>query len=539
MIRYSILWLVVFSLMGYAWKDWCKSICILIIMLAVLERPDMPKTIFGIQGLNPFNLALFGILIPWAVDQFRIGRWDVPRWFTILLGTYVTMIVIAFGRLIVDPGFLVDPRWAQYGVRVYTADSLMAEFLINSVKWLIPAVMLVVGCRTREQQRWAVLCVSAVYVLLALQVIKQMPVGLLLDGEALQQRAANILQRRVGYHRVDLAAMFAGGAWAILAARPLFTEWWIRTGLLGASAITTFGLAMTGGRTGYATWCIVGLLMAFLKWRRYLLLLPAALLLAVTLMPGVSERMLQGFDTVSVDATYDGAPLVEGEVDEFHVTSGRNEVWPLVLQQIRQHPYIGLGRQTFSRTDLRTDVSFHMNEIWGHPHSAYLEFLLDNGSIGLSLVLLFFFAILLKGVRMFLDRTDPAITATGGMATAMMVALLIAAGGAQTFYPTEGSVGMWCMIALAIRVAAGSKDPMAASPSVSAVVAVAPNRFGRPSVAARAPRPAPFRGALQREQGSSRSEDYPEQPAKSPRSLQSPQSRRLQWPRTGSSRGFR
>jgi hypothetical protein len=49
------------------------------------------------------------------------------------------------------------------------------------------------------------------------------------------------------------------------------------------------------------------------------------------------------------------------------------------------------------------------------------------------------------------------VTAAGGAALAMTLAYIIAAVGAQTFYPTEGSVGMWCLIALATRVAQDRK----------------------------------------------------------------------------------
>ncbi len=41
--------------------------------------------------------------------------------------------------------------------------------------------------------------------------------------------------------------------------------------------------------------------------------------------------------------------------------------------------------------------------------------------------------------------------AVGGMTTALVLALLVASIGSQTFYPREASVGMWCAIGLMMR----------------------------------------------------------------------------------------
>jgi O-antigen ligase len=291
-----------------------------------------------------------------------------------------------------------------------------------------------------------------VYAVLAVLVIKQMPLGYLLDGERLQQRAADILQRRVGYHRVDLATMFAGGAWAMLAARPMFSSALVRLGLVGLSGVVVLGLALTGGRMGYATWCVVGLALCVLKWRRYLVLAPAAVLLVLWFAPGITERMLQGFGD-------------EGRQDQHLITSGRNVVWPYVLGKIGEGPMTGFGRQAWARTNLRYQAAITTGEAFGHPHNAYLEFALDNGLIGLCVLLPFYGLVLLNAVRLFRMRGNPAAEAAGGAALAVTLAYVVAAFGAQTFYPTEGAVGMWCLIALATRVARETATVSAVMPA--------------------------------------------------------------------------
>jgi high-affinity Fe2+/Pb2+ permease len=60
--------------------------------------------------------------------------------------------------------------------------------------------------------------------------------------------------------------------------------------------------------------------------------------------------------------------------------------------------------------------------------------------------------VLFYAVRLFLDRQSALATAVGGMTTALVLALLIASLGSQTFYPREGAVGMWAAIGLMLRV---------------------------------------------------------------------------------------
>jgi hypothetical protein len=55
-------------------------------------------------------------------------------------------------------------------------------------------------------------------------------------------------------------------------------------------------------------------------------------------------------------------------------------------------------------------------------------------------------------IRLFKDENDRYSVVIGGIALSLVLALLIAAMGSQTFYPREGAVGMWCAIGLALRV---------------------------------------------------------------------------------------
>src|ERR1043166_7383526 len=103
MIRLSILYSLVLILSIYAWRDWYASLCGLVLLMAFLEHKDMPKAIFGIGGLNLWNILFISIFLAWLVHRRRQGlRWDMPRYLNVLLLLYLAVVLVGFVRMISD-----------------------------------------------------------------------------------------------------------------------------------------------------------------------------------------------------------------------------------------------------------------------------------------------------------------------------------------------------------------------------------------------------------------------------------------------------
>jgi O-antigen ligase len=206
--------------------------------------------------------------------------------------------------------------------------------------------------------------------------------------------------------------------------------------LLGGAVV--YGQALTAGRAGYVTWAVVGLFLCLFRWRRQLLLVPIVVLVITSAIPSVVDRLNTGFGPHGVD------------VDK--VTAGRTVAWPVVLDKIDESPLVGFGRQAMRRTGLSARLESEFDESFPHPHNAYLEALLDNGVLGFAPIIAFYVCILVHAVGLLRDRRSAVCVASGGVACALVLALLSASMGSQTFYPREGALGMWCAIGLVLRV---------------------------------------------------------------------------------------
>jgi hypothetical protein len=145
-LRVLVLYLAITGLCLYAWKDWFKSLCGLLLIMAVIHHEDMPTNMFGIQGF-----LFIMIVLAWAASRRWEGcRWDMPRHVAILLLLYLAVVVIGVLRAIFDHRYLQDPLI-----------SLISDELINTIKWVLPGLLLFDGCRTRRRVLMALSCLLA------------------------------------------------------------------------------------------------------------------------------------------------------------------------------------------------------------------------------------------------------------------------------------------------------------------------------------------------------------------------------------------
>jgi hypothetical protein len=434
-MRIVVLFIICVALSVYAYRDWYKSLCGLILLMPVISHPDMPTYMWGIQGMNPFNLVLLNVLFAWVLNRRRERlRWDMPRKMTFLLAIYLLVVLVGFYRMIDTPSDMESiPSGYLYG-----------EYLINTIKWVIPGLLLYEGCTTKKRLYWGLICTLLIYLLLAALVAKWISPMDAIRGDVLGARALKSLVRGIGYHRVNLSMMLSGAFWAVLLTAPLW-RWRHRIVCYAGAILIAYGQALTGGRMGYVTWGCVGLLLGILKWRRFLPIVVIVPLFIITFLPGVRERMLLGIEMSEATGqlTYDAVT----------VSAGRTLAWSLVVEKIKESPWVGFGREAMVRSGITAKLFNERHAEFAHPHNAYLEILLDNGLIGGIPIIIFYLATLFYSFRLMkLETREKVFPIIGGVAFALVSALLIASAGSQTFYPREGAVGMWCAIGLMLRV---------------------------------------------------------------------------------------
>jgi O-antigen ligase len=434
-MRVYLLLLYVAGLSLYAWRDWYLSLCGLVALLGIIDNPDVPRTVLGIPGLNPWNILLVSVVASWLIHRRSERlRWDMPGFMNALILLLVGVVLVSTIRMLAD---------AQALGGSFT--ELVSEHVFNTAKWVVPGLLFFDGCRTRRRVALGLLAILVVYLVLALQITRWIHPAYVLDSVALERRSRHVLNEDIGIYRTDLAMMMAGGAWALVAARELFRPWWLRLAMVAGACLTTWALLLTASRAGYATWVVLALFFSVVKWRKALLLAPIVLVVVVWAAPGAVDRMLEGLNREDT--------LMDETVDTSVVTAGRTDFWPLVVHEIAKAPLFGHGRQAMIRTGVTKLASTGPGDPGpAHPHNLYLEILLDTGVVGFGVAMTFFLTSLLLAVRLLLDRRSVSCVVAGGVGTALLLAFLVSGVGGRHLYPVESTAAMWASLGLVLRV---------------------------------------------------------------------------------------
>jgi O-antigen ligase len=369
----------------------------------------------------------------------------------VLFALYVAVMGVSFLRL-----------WLEPGPVTASTSELVGEYLLNPLKFLVPALMVFDGVRTRSRFVLALASILAVYVFLSILVIREIPLSEVVGGGSLSDWGLRRVLSETGFHRNGASVMLAGASWALLSVRPLAGSRRISLALLGIAGLVLFAQALTGGRGGYLAWFAVGLVLSLLRWRGTLLLAPIAVLLVLVLVPAVRERALEGLSESEQDLQDVETP---GHVDTQALSSGRVKVWPYMLAKVGEAPFVGFGRIGYERSGLHAFLSTDVDDSFPHPHSAYLEWLLDNGWLGMAPMGVLYGLVLLLSLILFTDSRHPSFVVAGGVAFALVFAHLVGSMTGRSWYPSEETVGMWCAVGLMLRVwVERSRGPAAGAP---------------------------------------------------------------------------
>lgn len=443
-IRVIILWLYVIYFSVHAWrKSWFQSTCAFILALAFAFHEDIPPSLFGVPGLSLMNILLLNVIASWWKQHQDQGLlWDAPSQLNRKLLFFFAVTLVSTFRLLINLDAFYAGSMSIEGDKIRLSDFIV-EYLLDMIRYILPAFFIYVGCRTRKDAYLALFSILGMYFFIGLQVVNYMPLqALTMSGEELSKVSFKILKSTLGYSRVTASMVLSGASWAVLCTLPLAKNGYQKTGLIIATGIIAFGQALTGGRMGYLTFGVIGVIIGMFKWRKMLIILLLVAIAVPIFVPAVRNRLMMGIESKN-------GQIITGE----DVSSGRTDVWPHVIQKIKERPLFGYGREAMMTSGLHRWVSINVFGYpdFTHPHQAYLQFLFDNGVVGFLLAFQIFIFLVKQSFSMMQSKLDPLIISIGGAEFSLVIALLVSSFTGQTFYVEHQSIGMWAMGALMVR----------------------------------------------------------------------------------------
>ncbi|MDC0939210.1 O-antigen ligase family protein [Pseudomonadales bacterium] len=421
-------------------------------LLAVIERPDMPRSLFDIPGANFYNLSMFFVLAGWFFQKKKEPASDLPKKLVLLVSFYLFLSLLAFARMFFDMDGIYALR-DHLNIPYPTTSSVLIDYLLDPIKFLIPGFLIASISLSTQNARLMIYAIFGMGVILALEVIRVMQPGLI-GVDDLSTRALRVIDRDVGYHRVATAtilSMMASGLFGLFIVLNSRKE---KCFALILFLICTLALALTGGRAGMLGWAAACVFLGIFRYKKVLIVAPFVFALLVPIIPGLQERIFEGFNEETHERSDLNVNLVDDEGrDLYAITSGRAAVWPLVINSISEAPWTGHGMNGMQREGISLtlyDVLGVAKHGFSHPHNMYLESLLNGGVLGtvFSLGLIGFIGI--SCFRVVYTRTTGVVGEVGVALLGMIIAFLVSGLGSGTLYPHLNSATLCCTIGLYI-----------------------------------------------------------------------------------------
>jgi O-antigen ligase len=413
--------------------DFRIGVVLLVLLLPISRSAMFPHAMMGITGLNPLNLLLVATLGSYLLQSLTDG--SLKRFLPAPLFWLYLVPFVAAGAI----GYRHVPEIATYFLMLDVFDlgtraGYVREFVLKPLMLVVFALILAAAvAKSARVEKFLVPTIISMWVMCALVIVY-----VIQSGASLAQLAdsgARAFLTPLGMHANELGRLYTV-AYALL----LFTwaetkDLRLKAWLLASMVIVVLALVLTFSRSAFAGFIVVNAL--FLLWRlNAKTMIFAAVLVAIVVfaLPGV---------------VYDRATHGVGEGLNA-ITAGRIDgLWLPLLPEVASKPIFGNGIGSILWSDAMRSGAGVTVIPTTHPHSAYLQTVLDMGFVGLILFCAYFFHVW-RGFRRL--AKDPALSETmrgfyqGGAAG--LVGMLVVGLVDSSLAPKAEQAFLWLAIGM-------------------------------------------------------------------------------------------
>ena len=421
------------ALMGSALAvfNFRAGVWISVILLPFSATELMPRQMLGITGINPLNLILATTIISAIVSKaIRPASVRFPR-LPLIFFAYVGLLIVgaAAGLFYIELAPLIpagEGRMQELTAKRYLLAELFKPLII-----VILALLSAVVVRDDRSARRLVLAMVVSLVLLGTVIVGyQLTSGVSLS-EMASSRSRGMLSW-IGMHANNLGHLcnlgFVLMLFAFLGSRSSITRWFyaIAALLSGAAAALTFS------RSAFLGLVVIGLylLVSRRRFMDFFLALTVVIIIGVLLPDAFIERAATGIENRDTGA----------------ITAGRLDgIWAPLFPEFLDSPIWGHGLSSTLWSEFNRPFY-----IVGHPHSAYLQVLLDFGVLGAILVAAFWFKVWSTFRTLHKYHSDPFWKTffEGAMVAVVVVAVQGVSG--QRFVPWFPHTFVWLAFGIAL-----------------------------------------------------------------------------------------
>ncbi len=414
---------------GAVMYDFRIGAVLLILMMPVSASTLLPRSMFGITGLNPINLIMMATLASFIVR----GRLENTGAFLPKKALWLYVVPLLAAGLI---GFRYahlahHELYENLAIHFTDGRGYLLEWVIKPLFMVLIALLIGAAvARSKKPERFLVPIGVAIWLLCYLAISRVVRTSLSLS-EIADPRMREFFSA-LGMHANDLGRLYAVAYALLLFAWAESRDRIFRLACLATMGVVVLALVFTFSRGAFAGFLVVNAL--FLLWRFNMktaaLVVVAGVAFLAMLPPEVWMRLSTGAG--------EGADAL---------SAGRLEgIWLPLLPELLNSPLWGNGAGAVMWSEPMSKGLMH---VVTHPHNAYLELFYDMGLLGTVLVIGYFLHVW-KGFRALGSNAflSPEMRGFYKGAAAGLVSFFVTGFAGSSFAPRAEYAFLWIAIGM-------------------------------------------------------------------------------------------
>jgi O-antigen ligase len=431
--------------------DYRLGLVLLILVLPFAASPHIPK----LGPLNALNLLLLGVLVMFVVNRVLMSLRDVhaelpvPRTLLLYYAVPVTL-ALAIGYTHLDEITylqLVEGELKKIGFKEYVIGVYVKQMLV-----VVMAV--VIGASVIERKGGRLLLATGL--LAGVLFVSAMAVLLGASGASpdVLRTSRNFLLV-LGRHNNEAGVMLLSVLGPLMFMRESVSRASTKMILTIGATFVAAGVLFTVSR-GAVLGMLVMLAFYVVYYRRLRTAFFGATVMvcAIALAPqAIQERLIQGIGEQASTAS-----IADGDNE---LTSGRVNIWLNLAPEVTKSPVFGRGLLSTRWADFTTSGRYRGS----HPHSLYLEILMDMGILGVACMFVFYRWVWRLFRSLGRDQRLPGYVRgyfSGSLAG--FIGMLVYGLSNGHYYPAPEQVFFWVAVGLALGYSRLAPQPASTKP---------------------------------------------------------------------------
>lgn len=417
------------------------------LLLAIMLLPyNNAKFLPSAGPLTVINVLLLGVFVSFLIRWVRTRLIDrplavpVPRelvlwyWLPITIG----MVIGTFHLGDISIHYLRMNEIHAVGVREYWVGLYVKAMLLVATACILGAAVV----ENAKAMRFMIATVVSGVLFVGAMVMTVVSTGATL--QQLQQERG--LLEILGRHNTEASVLLLGVLAPTLFMREFVKRPVSKFVLLICVLTLVSGLLLTMSRGGVAGFLVVlGLFVWHFRRPRLIVAVLAVAVITFALTPAaIQDRLLLGLENSAGRPI--AAQVASGPVGD-NLTMGRVWLWSLVAGEIEESPLYGRGVTSIQWSSAAKRGMFHHT----HPHSVYLEVLMDLGILGAVCIGAFYVFVWRLFKRLSRDeRVPPAMRGWFVGSAAGLLGMLTYGLTNGHYYPAPEQLYFWISVGLAL-----------------------------------------------------------------------------------------